>query len=314
MTLSLALLRRLALGLPLVVLPGATGILLTATGCGTCASQRWSGTLSAEQLARFSSSTPSSETCQLTCDEILALQNEAGSGDAVMDGSLSCDRDGSTLVCTQHGRCIGGRAPQGLVAPKASRGGIASLFGEMAHLETAAIPAFEELAEELALHGAPRSMQRAARRGMADERRHARAVSGLARRYGGVVPDVVRTERTPRTLFEMAADNAFEGCVREAYGALEAAHQAVHAADPVVRGVFESIAREEAQHALLSFELDAWARTRLSAREGRALTELRREGAARLGAELHSERGREVRVLAGMPSATRANDLIALIA
>jgi len=104
----------------------------------------------------------------------------------------------------------------------------------------------------------------------------------------------------------MAADNAFEGCVREAYGALEA--------DPEVRRAFQTIAREEAQHALLSFEMDAWARTRLSGREGRALSELRSEGALRLGAELHAERGRDVRVLAGLPSATRANDLLALIA
>ena len=112
----------------------------------------------------------------------------------------------------------------------------------------------------------------------------------------------------------MAADNAFEGCVREAYGALEAAHQATHAADPEVRRAFQTIAREEAQHALLSFEMDAWARTRLSAREGRALSELRSQGALRLGAELHAERGRDVRVLAGLPSATRANDLLAFIA
>ena len=335
MTLSLALLRRLALGLPLVALPGAAGLLVgpgCACGPAPCFTRSWEGVLNAEQLLRFDEGPPSPDACRVTCEELLALQTDAGPRDAFVSegdasiedagaprveagtGSYTCSREGTALACVFRADCIGGRAPQGLCTPKVVRGGIAAHFGEMAHLEAAAVPAFKDLAEELMLHGAPRVLQRAARQGVGDERRHAAAVGRLARRYGGATPPVVRTERQPRTLMEMAADNAFEGCVREAYGALEAAHQAAHAADPAVRATLQTIAHEEAQHALLSFELDAWARTKLTAREGRTLTELLHEGVAHLSSELQRERGRSVRVLGGVPSATRAGALVALLA
>jgi hypothetical protein len=335
MTLSIALLRRLALGLPLIVLPAAAGVLLTNTACscgGSCPTRVWSGTLSATQMARFpSSGAQPTELCTFTCNELLAAQTDAGPLDAAssvadamlpdagppgigFSGGYSCSLEGNALSCTFQTYCVGGRAPQGLLGAQVARRGVGSLFAEMAHLESAAIPAFEDLAEELALHDAPRSLRRGARRGVEDERRHARSVSALAHRYGGITPEVARSERAPRSLFEMAADNAFEGCVREAYGAVEAAHQAAHAADPAVRAAFNEIAREEAQHALLSLAIDGWARTRLSPRARHALTELRAEGVSRLRAGLEAERGRDLRVLAGMPSATRANDLLSLVA
>lgn len=338
MTLSIALLRRLALGLPLIVLPPAAGILVTNTACtscdGGCSAVVRTRAITAAQRARFPTADGSTVTATLACREVCAeldvatpdafVSSEDGgplrdvgptedAGPRLADVS-SCDVRGMQLTCNYSSRCIGGRAPQGLQAVDVRQQGIASLFAEMAHLETAAIPAFEDLAEELALHGAPRTLRRAARRGAEDERRHARSVSGLAGRYGGVVPEVVRRERTPRSLFAMAADNAFEGCVREAYGAVEAAHQAAQAADPAVRAAFTAIAREEAQHALLSLAIDGWARGLLSAREGRALDALREEGVAHLRAGLEQERVREVRVLAGMPNATRANDLLSLVA
>ena len=106
-------------------------------------------------------------------------------------GSQSCLLDGSTLNCTYQTFCEGGRAPQGLLAVPTGKQSVASLFAGMAHLESAAIPAFEDLAEELALHGAPRSLHRGARRGAQDERRHAASVNRLAQRYGGTTPEVL---------------------------------------------------------------------------------------------------------------------------
>lgn len=322
MTHSLALLRRLAVGLPLIALPGAAG-LLGCSGSGPCATDTWSGRVSAEQRMRLESSEDSFNACQTTCQEIVANGAIRGPVDAASrvdagwrspsGGIYVCDLWESTLVCSYRTICAVGRAPQGLVTPKVVRGGIAAHFAEMAHLEAAAVPAFEDLAEELMLHGAPKTLQRAARRGVEEEGRHAAAVGRLALRYGGEIPEVVRTERQPRTLMALAADNALEGCVREAYGALEAAHQAAHAADPAVRATLQSIAREEAQHALMSLQLDAWARTKLTAREGRTLTALRHEGMAQLSAGLQQERARSVHVLAGVPSATRASGLLSLL-
>lgn len=180
----------------------------------------------------------------------------------------------------------------------------------MAHLESAAVPAFFELASEMDLHGAPRAMSRTARHSARQEVVHARLVGRLARRFGGDVPMVERGETAPRSLFEMAKDNAFEGCVREAYGALLAAHQAAHALDPEVRSTFARIARDEAQHALLSLALHDWARTRVSDAERRVLDETREEGVATLIATASLEEPDSSLAIAGLPSATATNDLV----
>jgi hypothetical protein len=63
----------------------------------------------------------------------------------------------------------------------------------------------------------------------------------------------------------LAAENAVEGCVREAFGALVAHWQAERAGDPVVRAAKKRIARDETRHAALAFEVDAWAQGRLDA-------------------------------------------------
>jgi hypothetical protein len=128
------------------------------------------------------------------------------------------------------------------------------------------------LARELELHGAPNVLARVARRSMHDEIRHARIMSSLA----GAPIEVTVAIGQPRSLEEMALDNAQEGCVREAFGALEAAWQSVHAKDPVVRAANMEIARDEARHALLSLAIDDWSAPRI----GRAKLRAAREEAA----------------------------------
>lgn len=108
----------------------------------------------------------------------------------------------------------------------------------------------------------------------------------------------------------MAKDNAFEGCVREASGALLAAHQAAHARDPEVRWTFAQIARDEAQHALLSLALHDWARSRVTDVERRLLDETREAGIASLRVELSAREPDASLSIAGLPSTTRANDLV----
>src|SRR5581483_682033 len=99
-----------------------------------------------------------------------------------------------------------------------------------------------------------------AREAARDERRHARTMTALARRRGATVPRVRATRRRSRALFDIALENAVEGCVREAYGALFAVWQSEHATDPRVRSAMRSIARDEATHAELAYDVHAWAR------------------------------------------------------
>jgi hypothetical protein len=61
-----------------------------------------------------------------------------------------------------------------------------------------------------------------------------------------------------RTLADIARENAVEGCVRETYGALVAAHQGAYATDSQLRHAMGEIASDEMRHAALSYAVHAW--------------------------------------------------------
>lgn len=164
-----------------------------------------------------------------------------------------------------------GRRPEGLHLDGACADpdDIGGQLAAMAELEAASVPAFERLARELAAHGAPAALVRRARAAMRDEVRHARVMSRLAARYGST-PRAIDVPALPiRTLDAIARENAIEGCVREAYGALVATYQAATAA-PELRDAFHAIAADERRHAALSEDVHAWILERLDApaREG----------------------------------------------
>jgi hypothetical protein len=186
------------------------------------------------------------------------------------------------IACTTISDCGGaGRRPAGLCEAAAREGEPgAAWLARMAFLEAAAVDAFRLLRRDLGSHGAPRSLLRAASRAARDERRHTRSMRSLARRRGGRF-EAPRTAPTPPpSLEELARQNAVEGCVREAFGAVLARYQAEHAPDHELRAALRRIAHEEAAHAALSLRIDAWAWARLP-REARQRVARAREEAAR---------------------------------
>jgi hypothetical protein len=202
-----------------------------------------------------------------------------------------------------------GRLPAGLCRrPRPIRGAaVGRFFAEVAELEASAVAAFGQLADELAVHRAPRRLLRDAVRSRRDEIRHARVTARLARRYGAI-PTMPRVRPiAPRSLVEVAADNAVEGCVRETFGALVATLQARRAADPIVRRAMRSIAIDETRHAALSWELAAWAEARMSPAERRRVAAHAREGAERFTADV--EYPEAVHRIAGMPRPDEAHAL-----
>lgn len=217
---------------------------------------------------------------------------------------IRCDPIEADLLCTYAPYCVGGRAPEGLEPPCL---GTASPVGEWlaasAHLERASVLAFEELAAELRAYGAPSRLTRAALRAADDERRHAEDVARLAALHGADVPAVVRRPSAVRSLAQLTIENAVEGCVREAYGTLLAAHQAEHALDPDVQRTYRAIAQDEARHALLSRELHAWASTRLSEREQEHVRAAHHDAVMAFRAELAQEPDSSVQAVLGLPSA-----------
>ena len=191
--------------------------------------------------------------------------------------SCSSDGDGG-VYCFEW--CLG-RRPAGLSASAARP---MDLFAEMARLEAASVPAFRSLARDLVRLRAPKRLVRAARRSARDEQRHARAMRAIAKRRGeGRLPVNIASNRRDRSLEEIAIENAVEGCVRETWGALLAHHQATRAPDVDLRAKMKRIARDETEHAALSWRILAWSTSRLD-RSARARVRIAMRTAV---AELH---------------------------
>jgi hypothetical protein len=98
--------------------------------------------------------------------------------------------------------------------------------------------------------------------------------------------------------------------VRETFGAAVALWRADHAGDAVVRGAMRAIADDECNHAVLSWRVAAWARTRLDpAERSRIDAEVAAE-IARLREALALDPAPELTARAGVPTAAEAATLL----
>lgn len=328
------LLRRIALGLPIAVVPtSGLAVLLsssacTCTGGGNCGAT-FATTTHAIDAAQRAALMNDAGNFTDSCREVCLALDVYGPGDAGLDAgggdtnlsaatysrvtcSVSSASGSDVLTCSYAYQCIGGRAPSGLAAARVGDGGVGGWLARAAWLERASVPAFEDLARELVVHGAPASLVRAAVAAADDERRHADAVAALATRRGSVVPPVRREPVGVRTLAEVAHDNAVEGCVREAYAALVAARQAARADDADVRAVYATIAPDEARHALLSAAIHAWAMRVLPGSVARDVEASRRAAleAWRSTDDAHDLATGEA---LGLPSAVERDALLAML-
>lgn len=205
-----------------------------------------------------------------------------------------------------------GRRPEGLAAlDGGSDDPLARYFEEAAHLEAASVHAFLRLAAELRLHAAPQPLVQAAERAAGDEIRHTRAMSRLARRYGGAFRSPPRGPQHLRPLVEIAVENAVEGCVRETYGALVAWVQAESAHDPRVRRTMRVIAADETEHAALAWEVAQWMAGKLSAEDRQQVYTQARLAAAQLSLDAAVEPALALQQQAGVPAAAVAAQLVA---
>ena len=140
----------------------------------------------------------------------------------------------------------------------------ATLWAKAGAEEHASVASFSRLALELMALGAPTALLADVQRAALDEIRHAEACWQLARHFGGrsvtagafpfAAPVDVRV-----THAELAYAAAREGCLGETLGAHLVAAAAGLAPEPAVRAVLEAMAREESEHAVLSFRIVLWA-------------------------------------------------------
>ncbi|WP_375772058.1 ferritin-like domain-containing protein [Archangium gephyra] len=244
-----------------------------------------------------------------------------GAGTAVTQFVLDVSASGevkevrSQVIERGNPNCVIGRRPVGLRDSEgvACTDALGRHFASAAHLEAASIKAFLRLREELALHGADVALQDAALVSALEEVMHTDVSTRLARRFGAS-PRRPQVEELPlRSLFEVALENAVEGCVRETFGALVGHHQALHAQDAEVREAMTRIADDETRHAELSWAIDRWARERLSPAECAALREAQREAVATLREEVALPLDAALVTEAGMPSPEVAASLVATL-
>ncbi len=245
--------------------------------------------------------------CGPLCDA--ALKQVLGE-DALMSGAFIVDctltvtaGQGTIVHLVYEDGSICGRAPVGLASSGRveTDDAVGAWLAEAAHLEAASVVAFVQLAVDLARLGAPTALVERALAAAREEATHARLVGELAHARGIAVKRVEHAPYRPLGLLELAIHNAREGCVREAVGAAINVWQARCAERAELRRVFARIADDEAGHAELAWQIDAWARSRLSAAEYREVTAARAAATEAMLA-LAADSTPEMRRVLGLPS------------
>ncbi len=227
----------------------------------------------------------------------------------------SCAPDGGAIEGPALVECYactgGGRRPRGLRAStRCSCSELGDYFARLAWMEAASVRAFRDLGRSLSAAGAPSRLVAAVGEAERDERRHARSMARLARRFGGVVERVrVRRGRAPK-LAALLEENAIEGCASETFGALVATWQGMHATDSGVRAAMQRIAHDETRHAALAWEILAWGLPKVSARERERVGD-RLDAALRACGKSGSALGASARRVVGQPEPAIARRLAA---
>jgi hypothetical protein len=154
-------------------------------------------------------------------------------------------------------------APSQLSQP--ARTALAQHWHETAFAEHAAVPAFARLSMTLMALGAPGRLVDGAHRAAREEIGHAQIAFSMASAYAGrdVAPGPL-TELanapsiTAKSFRALAAESLIDGCLLEGFtsAVLHAGH--ARAADRTLGGLLASIAREEASHAELAWDIVDW--------------------------------------------------------
>ena len=201
-----------------------------------------------------------------------------------------------------------GRRPDGYRDADECLPTAAGWLARVATLEAASVVAFQRLVDALTRLHAPRALIARARRAVADEIRHARLVERLVRRLDPHVRVAAPrlAEVAPPTLAQLAHENAVEGQVGETFGALVATCQARAARDPIIRRVFGGIAHDEAQHAVLAYQLQPWLESQLAPTERNEIAQARHDATSRiLATRVGGELAPRDRAVLGLPDPRR---------
>jgi hypothetical protein len=130
--------------------------------------------------------------------------------------------------------------------------------------EYASIAGFQRFAMDLMANGAPADLIVRAQRAALDELRHARLAFTLASAFAGTpigpgALDLPAAVPIHRSLTELAAATAVEGCTVETLSACLLAEALHQARDPAVIAALTQMRRDEDRHAVLAWQALRWA-------------------------------------------------------
>ena len=201
------------------------------------------------------------------------IEDSGDTGEEKVYGTVDC-------TGTAMPFCMG-RRPMGHIEHQSSKRDLGNYFANCAYLEAASVDAFIELAEQLRSWGAPEDLIQRCLVAAEEEQEHTLLMDTLSKTYGGNRPEPSADPQSNTTLFEVALHNAVEGCVQEAWAACVATHQCLHA-DESLKAIFAQIAKDEIEHAQLSWDLHRWLCTQLCAEEQRQIQQAQDEAIRRL--------------------------------
>lgn len=152
--------------------------------------------------------------------------------------------------------------PQLGALARSDRAALAAHWTLAAREEHTSIAAFERLALALQAHGAPRSLIDGAHTAALQEADHAARCFALASAFAGhsLVPGPLAIADAPTpTLVTLAVEALVDGCVGEGTGAREAQMLAAEGLTlESLQATFAVIARDEAEHEALSWDVLTW--------------------------------------------------------
>ncbi len=192
-----------------------------------------------------------------------------GAGFPSQPGAVSCGVPGRPLrrgeVRAPLPRAVFVAGDRTHPEPDSGEGRAARIWAGRASAEWASVPAFLELAEHLAVNGAPRGLVERACSAAMEESRHAVLSATIASALGGSGLEIVPSALAPRPvvtgragLQRLAVESFQDGCIGEEAAAAWATAEAAEATSPFVRMAQGSIATDEAGHAALAWDVIAW--------------------------------------------------------
>ncbi len=146
----------------------------------------------------------------------------------------------------------------------AERAALGELWLLTARMEHASVAAFSQLSLHLSALGAPARLLAATHRAALEEISHAQQCFAIASAITGIphsagpIPALSSSSGSPIDLTRLAVGSLVDGCLAEGIAADVAAHASAAATEPAIQATLTLIAREEAGHAEIAWDVLAW--------------------------------------------------------